>query len=92
MPGWYSEPGEQKRNEAEQVLGNAVSLLLALSVVRTVIRLTFLNPLLRLFGASDTVLPYAQDYPVSVRKMVPVRFSTATRRFSAGPLPGMPRS
>lgn len=54
--------GEHKRNEAEQVLGNAVSLLLAVSVVITVISLAFLNPLLRLFGASDTVLPYAHDY------------------------------
>jgi len=54
--------GEQKKNEAEQVLGNAVSLLLAVSVVTTIISLAFLNPLLRLFGASDNVLPYAQDY------------------------------
>jgi len=53
--------GEHKRNEAEQVLGNAVSLLLAVSVVTTIISLAFLNPLLRLFGASDNVFPYAHD-------------------------------
>jgi len=54
--------GEQKRDEAEKVLGNATVLLVAASVLLTIIGLTFLNPLLKVFGASEQVLPYARDY------------------------------
>jgi len=54
--------GEQKRNEAEQVLGNAFSLLVVASVVLTVVGLALLDPLLKAFGASQAVLPFAHDY------------------------------
>lgn len=54
--------GERKEEEAERVLGNAALLLLAVSVVLTAAGLAFLEPLLRLFGASDQVLPFGRDY------------------------------
>jgi putative MATE family efflux protein len=54
--------GEQKKAEAEQIMGNAFILLVALSLVITVLGLIFLDPLLKLFGASSVVLPYARDY------------------------------
>ncbi|MBM4090280.1 MAG: MATE family efflux transporter [Planctomycetes bacterium] len=54
--------GERRHDEAERVLGNAVVLLFAISVVLTVAGLWFLEPLLRLFGASQQSLPYARDY------------------------------
>ncbi|MDF2591305.1 MAG: family efflux transporter [Clostridia bacterium] len=54
--------GEQKKAEAEQIMGNAFVLLVALSLVITVLGLLFLDPLLKLFGASETVLPYAREY------------------------------
>ncbi len=54
--------GEGQKDEAEQVLGNAVLLLAGVSVVITVVSLAAMEPLVRLFGASDTVLPYARDY------------------------------
>jgi putative MATE family efflux protein len=44
------------------VLGNAVVLLFIVSLIATLAGLWFLNPLLRIFGASDRVLPYARDY------------------------------
>jgi len=54
--------GEQKKDEAEQVLGNAAVLLVAVALVLTAAGLAFLHPLLRLFGSSDEILPYAADY------------------------------
>ncbi len=54
--------GQQKKEEAEAVLGNAVLLLAVVSVVLTATGLAFLDPLLRLFGASDRVLPFGRDY------------------------------
>jgi putative MATE family efflux protein len=54
--------GEQRKAEAEQIMGNAFVLLVALSLVITVLGLMFLDPLLKLFGASAVVLPYAREY------------------------------
>lgn len=54
--------GERKKAQAERALGNAVVLLIAGSLFITVLGLTFLTPLLRAFGASDQVLPFARDY------------------------------
>jgi len=54
--------GEKRMGAAEQVLGNAVVLLVLLAVALTAGGLIFLTPLLRLFGASETVLPYAREY------------------------------
>jgi len=54
--------GEQKREEAERVLGNAAVLLVGVSLLLTATGTALLDPLLRLFGASDQILPYAHDY------------------------------
>ena len=54
--------GEQNKGEAELVLGNATLLLVGVSLVLTAASLALLDPLLRLFGASDAVIPFARDY------------------------------
>lgn len=54
--------GEQKKQEAELIMGNAFILLIVLSAVISMLGLLFLDPLLRLFGASEAVLPYAREY------------------------------
>ena len=54
--------GEGKKDDAEDVLRHAVLLLAAASLIVTVMGLVFLDPLLRLFGASDRVLPFGRDY------------------------------
>ncbi|MGD0515973.1 MAG: MATE family efflux transporter [Thermoguttaceae bacterium] len=54
--------GEQKKADAELVLGNAAVLLVVASVWVTAAGLLFLDRLLILFGASEVVLPYAHDY------------------------------
>lgn len=54
--------GEGKKEDAEKVLGNAFVLLIIGGLVAMVLGLTFLEPLLTLFGASESVLPYAEEY------------------------------
>lgn len=54
--------GEKKKEEAEQILGNALVLLILISVVISFIGLIFIEPLLTVFGASKSVLPYATEY------------------------------
>jgi putative MATE family efflux protein len=54
--------GERKKAEAERILGNATVLLVVASLLITVVGLLLLDPILKVFGASGTVLPYARDY------------------------------
>ncbi|RYD03585.1 hypothetical protein N752_19450 [Desulforamulus aquiferis] len=54
--------GEKKADEANHVFGNIISLILIVSIAGIVLGLSLLTPILYLFGASETMLPYAQDY------------------------------
>lgn len=54
--------GEKDKQGAESILGNATALLFIASLVITTIGLVATDPLLRLFGASNTTLPYAKAY------------------------------
>ncbi|NTV90637.1 MAG: MATE family efflux transporter [Clostridiales bacterium] len=54
--------GQKRKEDAELVVGNAVTLLTILGIVLAVLGLLFLDPLLRFFGSSDEVLPYAREY------------------------------
>ncbi|MBP2645840.1 MAG: mepA [Firmicutes bacterium] len=54
--------GEQKKDEAELILGNAFSLIIIVVVITTGIALWFLDPLLVKLGASPEVLPYTHDF------------------------------
>lgn len=54
--------GEKKDKEAEIILGNSFLLLLLISTTVSIVSLIFLEPLLKLFGASQSILPYSIDY------------------------------
>lgn len=54
--------GERRERDAERILGNAAGLMVIISLVIAGLGLAFLEPILRLFGASDTILPYAKSY------------------------------
>lgn len=54
--------GQQKKEEAEQIIGNAFLLLIIVSIVITIGGLFFMNQLLKLFGASEEVMPYAKEF------------------------------
>ena len=54
--------GQQKKEEAEHILGNAFTLIIIISIIVTVLGLIFLEPMLLKFGASRETLPYAKEY------------------------------
>lgn len=54
--------GERRKEDAELIMGNAFILLILVSIGISVLGLFFIDPLLTLFGASETVLPFARDY------------------------------
>ncbi|MGB9939068.1 MATE family efflux transporter [Methanosarcina sp.] len=54
--------GARKYEKAERVLGNVFSLSLILSVLIAIPCLYYLDPILKVFGATAGVLPYARDY------------------------------
>jgi len=61
---------------AEKALGNAISGVVVLSVILTVVGLSNADFWLRLMGASETILPYARDY------MTLILVGTVFRTFS----------
>lgn len=54
--------GQKDYDTAQRVLGNVVILNLIIGISFTIICLSFLDPILYFFGASDTTIPYARDY------------------------------
>ena len=63
--------GEKKEREAEITLSNMFVLLIGVGVVLTVLGLVFLDPILRLFGATNKVMPYARDYSFIIMLGIP---------------------
>lgn len=54
--------GKEDKDEAEKILGNSFSALVVVSVLLTVLILTFGEDILMLFGASQTTIVYALEY------------------------------
>lgn len=54
--------GEGNRSKALIIFGNMLRMDITIGLIITVLGLLFLDPLLRLFGASDVTLPFARDY------------------------------
>lgn len=54
--------GEGNKERAKEILGNAFLLLVVLAVILVAAVFPFREPMLRLFGASETTLPYAMTY------------------------------
>lgn len=54
--------GEKKHEDAEQLLGQGFFMFVTSSVAFTIVALIFMRPLLVLFGATESVIPYAQTY------------------------------
>ena len=54
--------GQGNKEDAERTLGGCACMLLLLSLLLTIVFQIFAQPLLMMFGASDTTLPYALDY------------------------------
>lgn len=54
--------GEKKEKEAERTLGNVFALLVVIGVVCAAIGLIFLEPILKVFGATPNNMSYAKEY------------------------------
>ncbi len=54
--------GERNIEKAENVMGNVLSLVLIASAFICIQGSIFITPILQLFGATDTILPYATEY------------------------------
>ncbi len=54
--------GERNEEEAALTFGNMVLLSLSISFVILIVGLFFMTPILKLFGATDTLLPSARAY------------------------------
>jgi putative MATE family efflux protein len=54
--------GAGKREESNRTAGCSITFFFIVAFLATIICLIFLEPLLRLFGADDSVLPYATSY------------------------------
>lgn len=54
--------GENNKDEAKGLLGNAITLLIGLMLLMTLLGLIFMTPILQAFGASEATMPYAVDY------------------------------
>ncbi|MDR2438563.1 MAG: MATE family efflux transporter [Planctomycetaceae bacterium] len=54
--------GEKKNEEAERIVGQALLLFGLMAIGFMVFGLLFQEPLLRLFGTTERVMPYAKEY------------------------------
>ena len=54
--------GEKNRDKAEKTLGNLMGATLVFSAIVATLGLYFLDPVLRIFGATDAILPFAAAY------------------------------
>lgn len=54
--------GQDRKEEADTIANNSLLLLAIIGVVLSVIGLIFLEPILKVFGASETNIQYAMDY------------------------------
>lgn len=54
--------GSEQKEKAELAVGNAISMMFLFGLLYVILIQLFLYPLLRLFGATPDVLPYAESY------------------------------
>ena len=54
--------GKGDRERAERILGNGFILIIVFTAACTVLSYGFMTPVLKLAGASEITLPYAEDY------------------------------
>ncbi len=54
--------GEKRKEEAERVIGTSLFLFFVMGCSVAVLGMIFLEPILRLVGATDVTMPYARQY------------------------------
>lgn len=56
------ESGAGNQERANSIVGTGLFMLTVCGILIAVVVLSFLNPLLHIFGVTEEILPYAQDY------------------------------
>lgn len=64
--------GAQEEKEASKVAATGFYSALGFGFLLTVLGLLFLNPLMRVLGATETILPYAKDYARYILLAAPI--------------------
>lgn len=54
--------GEGRPEDAARMVGTVATVVVILTALMTALVLAFAEPILRVFGATETILPYARDY------------------------------
>lgn len=54
--------GQHDKEGAEKHLGNAFTLIIIISIILTILGLVFANPLLKMFGASENIIGYGEQF------------------------------
>ena len=54
--------GQRKDSEAQVIGSSAFYIAITIGLIISVVSLVFLDPLMKLLGATNTVLPYAREY------------------------------
>lgn len=58
--------GANDQEKANRVAGNSFIMILLLGIIVTTLGLYYIKPLVRLFGSTDEIMPYAVDYLVII--------------------------
>lgn len=70
--------GEGEVSAAKKGVGNAVTLVVIVSVLLAVIFIVLINPILTLFGATEVLRPYALDYGYIIGMGLPFMMISAS--------------
>ncbi len=54
--------GQRDHKRAEDILGNSVLMTVYIGIIYAILFALFIDPILRMFGASDNSLPYAREF------------------------------
>ncbi|ETA80813.1 MATE family efflux transporter [Youngiibacter fragilis] len=54
--------GQKKHDDAERILGTGLFMLVAAGIFMSAVGLIFLDDIVNLYGANDSIRPYAMDY------------------------------
>lgn len=70
--------GSKDKEGADVVTSTAIITALVLGAIFTILTFVFLEPILRLLGATDSIMPYAIDYakPIAIGASLPIMIPT----------------
>ena len=74
--------GQNREEEAENIIGNALILFLVIGFLVTVLGLIFVEPIVIFFGSSQELLPYAAGYlSIILLGSIPMAIGTGMNNF-----------